>query len=443
MAGSWRAHGWALAALGAPAMTVILEIFRAPSEELGMTWSVAIMAIAAAATVLAERAARHDGEDRFRVSIAALAAMSMIALGLFVSFSDGALSLALAVLVLAAVALDDRFNLPSMSPFVQIGVAVLIYRAVTYPNMGMLIDGPFWEFAFGFFPAIALLAAAWLLSHKSKRVLMHTVIEGGLLVITGIMITIAITRMSVSMMDGLQNAHWLLGLVASTWLVIAGASLRNVGVARRSIAREDRSRLRYIVPQVARYTSAGFALLLAFGLILVGLTIANPLFGGISGSRVTGTILLNTLLMSYLLPALILGFGALRVPGLHRILRYAGLAVAGLLGLHWAILTVAHAWRGPDLPAVPMGAGELWTYTAMLLLIGTVLMVGSLWKGSKPMRMVANGFLVLAIGKVFLVDAPDLDGLIRAGSFLILGLCLAGLAWVNRLAMVSTPTGGE
>ena len=84
-----------------------------------------------------------------------------------------------------------------------------------------------------------------------------------------------------------------------------------------------------------------------------------------------------------------------------------------------------------------MGDGELWTYTALLLVIGVGLFITALRRQSLKIRYMANAVLVLVIGKVFVVDASGLDGLVRAGSFLVLGLCLAGLAWINRLAGLS------
>lgn len=52
--------------------------------------------------------------------------------------------------------------------------------------------------------------------------------------------------------------------------------------------------------------------------------------------------------------------------------------------------------------------------------------------GSARLRWAANAVLAAAIAKVFLVDAAGLEGLARSGSFLARGLCLAGLAGLNR-----------
>ena len=91
---------------------------------------------------------------------------------------------------------------------------------------------------------------------------------------------------------------------------------------------------------------------------------------------------------------------------------------------------------GANLTGTPMGEGELWTYTILLLVIGVALFVMGVKRRSRRLRILANIAIVIAISKVFMVDAAELAGLVRAGSFLVLGLVLAGLAWINRLVTV-------
>lgn len=95
---------------------------------------------------------------------------------------------------------------------------------------------------------------------------------------------------------------------------------------------------------------------------------------------------------------------------------------------------MAQAWRGADLSQGPISDGEMWSYTALLLTIGAGLLVSSLRRRLTWARHLANAVLVLAIAKVFLLDAADMEGLVRIASFLVLGLALAGLAWINRKA---------
>ncbi|MBV6637917.1 MAG: DUF2339 domain-containing protein, partial [Mameliella sp.] len=60
---------------------------------------------------------------------------------------------------------------------------------------------------------------------------------------------------------------------------------------------------------------------------------------------------------------------------------------------------------------------------------------------SDGLRRAGVAVIALAVAKVFLIDISGLAGLVRVFSFLLLGLSLAGLAWVNRWAQTrATPT---
>ena len=50
------------------------------------------------------------------------------------------------------------------------------------------------------------------------------------------------------------------------------------------------------------------------------------------------------------------------------------------------------------------------------------------------MRKVGLFVIGAAVAKVFFIDVSVLEGLMRVFSLLVLGLSLAGLAWLNRWA---------
>lgn len=58
---------------------------------------------------------------------------------------------------------------------------------------------------------------------------------------------------------------------------------------------------------------------------------------------------------------------------------------------------------------------------------GALLGLG-VWGRSRPTRLLAMGFLLLAAGKVFLVDLSSLTGMFRVGSVLGAGLTLIASA---------------
>lgn len=88
------------------------------------------------------------------------------------------------------------------------------------------------------------------------------------------------------------------------------------------------------------------------------------------------------------------------------------------------------------------------TESLLISLLGIVLALGFLWWGSwRALRSWRIGSLVLmlvAVVKVFLIDAAGLEGLLRIASFMALGFSLIGIGWVysRQLSRRSTAEAG-
>ncbi|MBV7259043.1 DUF2339 domain-containing protein [Erythrobacter crassostreae] len=104
-------------------------------------------------------------------------------------------------------------------------------------------------------------------------------------------------------------------------------------------------------------------------------------------------------------------------------------AVMALVAL-LSVSLLRQIFAGSVLTAPPIGQSE----SLMISLLGIALALGYLWWGSfKSLRSWRIGSLVLmlgAVGKVFLIDAAGLEGLLRIASFLALGFSLIGIGWV-------------
>jgi uncharacterized membrane protein len=152
--------------------------------------------------------------------------------------------------------------------------------------------------------------------------------------------------------------------------------------------------------------------------------------------KVVGPPLFNTLAVAYLLPALVLTVGWVRVSTIPVQLRLAMQGLSGVLLALWAFAVVRHFWQGAD--SMPLDNGmtqpELYSYTIALLLIGGGLFYQSLATRSALMRKAGLFVIGTAVAKVFFIDISGLEGLTRVFSLLVLGLSLAGLAWLNRWA---------
>ncbi len=158
--------------------------------------------------------------------------------------------------------------------------------------------------------------------------------------------------------------------------------------------------------------------------------IADPLW---KFQYVGETPLFNWLLLPYALPlAWITLFAAevkrLSHPKIATILRGMVPALAFVL----VSLEVAQLFRGSYLYPATIGDGETYAYSVAWLLLGIVLLFLGTLRRDTLLRVASLPVMLLTIGKVFLYDVSELDGLYRVFSFLGLGLALLGLSWFYR-----------
>ena len=411
---------WAgVAVLLAPLTGLALEFAWGASTLLGpWPWGLHALALAALMVAKAARFATADSADRLRPALATISALACLAFALTVLLTDAALTLALATVVVAAAALDRRFNLPQMTGFIAAGIIALGYRLLVDPGIGWGMETQVLEMlaAYGG-TLLALLGALWLvrpLSRPRARVFLESAAwsVGGTLV--SLTLYHAIEGMVGHAVDG---AHWILGLYATIWIGTALAQLERLKIG---------GALLWL--RVALASLFGLLALVALGSALV---FVNPL---VEEQTVHGPALLNTLVPAYMLPALVLGFGAWRLTHLPRLLRLAMAGGTGVLVVTWIGLAIRHFWQGGTGMYASQGVSEpeLYSYTVALLLAGAGLFYQALARRSDGLRRAGVLVIGLAVAKVFLIDISGLAGLVRVFSFLLLGVSLAGLAWLNR-----------
>jgi uncharacterized membrane protein len=159
------------------------------------------------------------------------------------------------------------------------------------------------------------------------------------------------------------------------------------------------------------------------GAHLIGL---NPYFSG----ELLGSIpLVDLLLIGYLLPGL--GYAGLAwyARGKRPVPYVTVLAVAAaVLVFAWATLSVRRFWQGQNI-ADWKGflQGETYTYSVVWLLLGVLLLVLGSRFNAKSIRIASAVLVFVAVLKVFLIDMANLEGFLRALSFIGLGAVLIGI----------------
>ncbi|WP_370314179.1 DUF2339 domain-containing protein [Sagittula sp.] len=420
----FKAHWAAAAALIAPLGGLALEVTWQPATLIGAwPWALHALALGGLMTALAARFARIDGTDRLRAALATLSALACLAFALTVILTDAALTLALAATVLAAAALDRRFDLAPMTGFITAGIAALGYRLLADPGLDWAVEVGFAEMFLTYGGTLAaLLAARALLPEARSRAKLF--LESAAWSAGGMTASLTLYHLIEGMTGhAAGQEHWITGLHATIWTLAALAQVMRMGAG---------GPLRLL-----RLALAVIFGLVALGFEVAALSLANPLFGG---QTVAGPVLLNTLIPGYLLPALALAVGAARLSG-PKALRI-GLAVpATALTVFWAGMAIRHLWQGGDAMGIAAGITqpELYSHTVALLLVGAALFTRALQRRSDLLRRAGMAVIAVAVAKVFLLDISGLDGLARVFSFLLLGLSLAGLAWLNRWVQSRLP----
>lgn len=430
----WPALGLALfVALFAPLTVAAIELLRSADPGSPYPRALLIMALAAVMVAKALAFARADGRAGRRSAWAALSALALIALALFLILSSGALTLALCVLLLAAAALDRRFDLFEMGWAVQAGAAVLGWRLAADPGVDWALAAPLMPVlaAYGG-AAVSALVARQLL--PEPRVLARGVMETASFSAAALLANILIARALLPDPDTGAEAgvnwlesHWGLALSALPWLLMA------LGQVHRAALGGALARF--------RLWAAAAAALLAAVPLTGAVTLANPLFEGDwrAQGRVLGPVLADSLALAYGLPGLVL-LAAARWLNLPRLVRRVVQGLGAALAVLWAITEIRRLWWGDWLGASAVLQGELYSYTLALLACGAALLWQALARRSAGLRRIAMAVIALTVAKVFLWDAAGLSGLTRVLSFAGLGLSLAGLAWLNRWARGSEIT---
>jgi uncharacterized membrane protein len=187
-----------------------------------------------------------------------------------------------------------------------------------------------------------------------------------------------------------------------------------------------------------RLFSLSFAVASLAGAIVTLLFLENPFF---SNDRIAGGAFFNTLLPAYLIPAGLAVLLARASRGVHPRGFILGVAAFALgLELAYACLEVRRLFQGPNVFLFrSAGDVELWSYSLVLLANGVgLLAAGFLWN-SREARLASAACILAAVVKVFIFDLAGLEGLMRALSFVGLGLVLVAIGFVYQRLLARTP----
>jgi uncharacterized membrane protein len=412
-----KAAGWMASAASAIAFLGLVALYvRVSPFETRPLFGAAGLALALAGAGLTERFARILPE-REAGAPAAFATGGVAALGfaIAVTLDAGWMPLAFS-LVAAGIAWVHSLRPVIVLPWLSllsaaIGAATLWFSLpFTGETLGttilfnklILLSG---------LPAAAVLLAGHLLRRDGRE------LPGGIATAFGLALAAIFVSLQIRhAFNGGEIAATSLDLPEASMHALAGLGFA-AGLQR--ISTGSQAPVFRLAAMVAGALSAAW-------IAIVLLVLENPV---LSGEPVGARFLANWLAPGYLFTGLATAALALQARGVRPRWHVLGLALlAGLLLFSWVSLSVRHWFQGEFLGMWrSTGDVEYWTYSAAWLVSGALLLaLGGLLR-SRAVRAASGVLIALTVAKVFLLDLSQLEGALRAFSFIGLGLSLLAI----------------
>ncbi|PSC03158.1 DUF2339 domain-containing protein [Alsobacter soli] len=384
------------------------------------------------AFVVAARTFRTGEETACWASLVGLegfaaGALGALALGLTMALEKGSLTAALALSALGAAWVTTQARLGLLRYAIGVLGVVVAARlgwntALIGDDIGSLPVLNWLLWAYGV-PALAFaLASVLLRRQRDDQVVALT--EALALALAALLVFFEIRHALTGRIDSPRTDHLEMGLQVVSSLLFGLVTVKLEAFRRSAVLR------------IGSYVFGGLALA---GSLAGLVAMENPLFS--RRDEVIGGAVFNSLLLAYLMPALA-AFWLGRAARGRRPAWFVGAAVAlgAALQLLWTVLEIRRLFQGSDINFLHhTSEAELYTYTAAFLLMGLVLLAYGVLRGSRPVRLVSGAYILLAIGKAFLVDMSGLEGPLRALSFIGLGAALVGIGLVYQKWIFGRP----
>ncbi|MGS0497800.1 DUF2339 domain-containing protein [Pseudoalteromonas sp. S1727] len=383
-----------------------------PAQDLAVAYSLWTVILLLGSGVLIKRA--QAARTQWQQFSYWLGANANITLCLTMLLADSGLTLALAIQVLVISFLVKRHKVPMPHWPIKVLVAVVLTRLTFAPwvyDTDLTFLALHWSIVV--YPiAIGLFCFA---AKQWQQTEMKIWLEGAALHCLALFITTETSYQLVGHYPQLFSlSFYEQVLLSCNWLALGCVYLYRARTAG----------------QLGKlYRTAGLSLSGLAGLLLINTTLHdNPLLVRL---YVGETPLFNWLLFTWLAPSLLVAWLASLVKPLNVKLNQIVLLGSGLLAVLAINTLIRQYWQGGFIYLDKATSdAELYSYSIIWLILGALVVVAGHLKQQLLLQKVGLGILGAVIVKVFLIDMASLTGLLKAVSFIGLGLSLVGLSWL-------------
>lgn len=327
--------------------------------------------------------------------------------------ADAALTLAIAAQLVLLTLVSSRLQLPVPHWLIKLIVAAVLLRLTSAPLLGHyeteLLVGLHWSFVV--YPvALLCFGLSWYLHFSSP---LRSYLEGALLHLMAVFITVQTQYwLNEGVVDFTEMNFITLTVQAFNWLLMAWVYQWRSNQAGRT---------------AVLYRAAAVVLVTLAGLAHLQLSMAdNPFW---QAQSLGSFPVLNVLLLLWGLPAVL--FWAFSRQLLQPRLKQAASYAALLCGFLYLTGAIRHYWQqGQILLSLPTSVAEQYSYSLVFLTLAIATVLLAQWRDRGTARKAGFALLSLVVLKVFVVDLNDLTGVLRALSFIGLGLSLVLLGWL-------------